>query len=300
MKKYVLILAIFMFIGIIVANSQQSNQSNLIFSHRFHAQEVEASCTDCHETVLESNAASDNLLPAMQTCYNCHDEEDTACTYCHVNPDQAREVNRIVSFKAKFPHSKHAESDSDCLKCHEGISLDETAEGALHIPSNQICSDCHGTADYVEQQDLCLQCHERDFRFKPEDHTKMWQKNHGLVSQIEASSCKHCHQNNYCIQCHEGDNLNRLAHPLNFRNNHGIQAKGNKDNCLSCHQEFAFCIECHKTEMVMPKNHSYANWSNTKEGGRHAREALYDFDSCLSCHNDAYSDNICLRCHGVK
>jgi hypothetical protein len=24
---------------------------------------------------------------------------------------------------------------------------------------------------------------------------------------------------------------------------------------------------------------------------------LYDFDTCSSCHNDAYADNVCLRCH---
>lgn len=287
-----------MFLGIIMAYSPKPD---LIFSHKFHGEEAEALCTDCHETVLGSNMPSDNLLPAMETCYKCHDEEDTECSVCHVDPDAAREVRRIVSLKAKFAHAKHAQSDNDCLQCHEGVNLDETPEANLHIPSNQVCSDCHGMADYLEEQNLCLQCHDREFQFKPTDHTNMWQKNHGLVAQLNQSTCNHCHQISYCIECHEGDNLDRIVHPLNFRNSHGIQAKGNKDNCLTCHQEFAFCIDCHRNEMVMPKNHSYANWSNTidGEGGRHAREALYDFDVCMSCHNDAYSDNICANpgCH---
>lgn len=294
MKKFIIFISLFLSLGIIMAFSQQAD---LIFSHKYHAEEVEATCSACHKTVFESETTRDNLLPAMETCYDCHDEEETECGFCHVNPDEAREVTRIVDLKAKFPHKVHAESEEECITCHEGITQDETPEKELHLPGREKCTECHGAADFVEEKERCLQCHESDFKFIPSDHTKIWQKNHGLLSQINENACSHCHQNNYCVMCHEGDNLDRLAHPLNYRNSHGIQAKGNKDNCLSCHQEHAFCIECHQTEMVMPRNHSYANWANTIDGGRHAREALYDFDTCASCHSDAFSDNICSRCH---
>jgi predicted CXXCH cytochrome family protein len=294
MKKFIIILCLFLLLGIIMASSEQAD---LIFSHKYHAEEVEASCSACHEAAFESKSPNDNLLPDMETCYDCHDEDETECSYCHIDPDEAREVTRIIGLKAKFPHKAHAESDEDCLVCHKGITQEETPKQDLHIPSNDICINCHGAADYNEEKERCLQCHEQDFHFIPADHTNMWKKNHGLVSQIDENSCSHCHQNTYCVMCHEGDNLDRMAHPLNYRNSHGIHAKGNKDNCLTCHQEYAFCIECHQTELVMPRNHSFANWANTVDGGRHAREALYDFDSCSSCHNDAFTDNICLRCH---
>jgi hypothetical protein len=51
--------------------------------------------------------------------------------------------------------------------------------------------------------------------------------------------------------------------------------------------------------MVMPKSHSFAGWSNFSNGGLHVREALADFDYCQSCHSDANSDVVCVRCHGL-
>ena len=117
--------------------------------------------------------------------------------------------------------------------------------------------------------------------------------------EIKEKTCSHCHSNFYCLRCHEGDNLDREAHPLNFRNNHGIEAKANKENCITCHREYAFCNECHAIEMVMPKNHSYAGWSNTTDGGLHAKSAQSDFDYCQSCHSDLNGDVVCMTCHGI-
>jgi hypothetical protein len=229
----------------VLAFAQEKDQ--LIFSHKFHAEEAEAACSDCHEDALTSQDASDNLIPSMETCYNCHDEDDTECSYCHTNPDEAIESPRSVGLKANFAHQIHAKSDQDCANCHGGIVSEEQADGLNHIPGRNQCTDCH--------------------------------------------------QINYCIKCHEGDNLDHLAHPLNFRNNHALAAKGNKDNCVTCHQEQAFCIECHQTELVMPRSHSFANWSNRSNGGRHARKALFDFDSCQSCHNGQSADLVCIECH---
>jgi len=79
---------------------------------------------------------------------------------------------------------------------------------------------------------------------------------------------------------------------------HTKTLSGRPRNCLTCHREFAFCNDCHQIEMVMPKNHSFAGWSNTTTGGLHAKQAQYDFDYCQSCHSDANSDIVCIRCHG--
>ena len=295
MKKMRFILILIISALFVLAYAQEKDE--LIYSHKFHIEEAEVSCSDCHKSVLTSQQASDNLLPPMETCYNCHDEDDTECTFCHTNPDEAIESPRSVGLKANFAHQVHAKSDQDCANCHGGIVSEEQADGLNHIPGRNECADCHGLADFSEEKFLCIQCHNVDMNFVPDDHNALWNKNHGVVAQIEEAACVHCHQTNYCISCHEGDNLDRLAHPLNFRNNHALAAKGNKDNCVTCHQEQAFCIECHQTELVMPRNHSFANWSNTSNGGRHAREAEFDFDSCQSCHNGQAADLVCIECH---
>jgi hypothetical protein len=100
------------------------------------------------------------------------------------------------------------------------------------------------------------------------------------------------------MECHEGDNLDRQAHPLNYRNNHGIDARANKENCITCHRDLSFCNDCHQMEMVMPNNHSYAGWSNRTNGGLHARAAQMDFDYCQTCHSDLSGDVVCITCHG--
>jgi hypothetical protein len=286
------------FILLIISLPVLAQESGIIFSHKFHAQEVEALCSDCHGKALESVSSVDNLLPAMETCYNCHSEEDTDCTVCHADPDNFGVANRVTGFAANFPHAVHASSDSQCLTCHEGIvKKDKVTDVAMNLPQNTVCQTCHEPVDYAENKAMCVQCHSATMSFKPVTHNGGWRDHHGFVSQMDDQSCRHCHQQSYCLECHEGDNLDHETHPLNYKLTHGLDARANKDNCMTCHQEESACIDCHKTELVWPKNHNFANWSNTTDGGGHARAAKYDLDNCMSCHNDAYGDVVCMTCH---
>jgi hypothetical protein len=295
MRKIILLASI-LFVAWVITLYAQVDE--IIFSHKFHAEEVEASCTDCHNAVEASNAAADNLLPDMETCYNCHDEDDTECSLCHTNPDEAGEARRIVDLAAKFPHQIHIENGQECISCHAGIENKNNVQEATHIPEREVCADCHGSADFLNDNTQCLTCHNKTQIQRPGDHLAGWAKNHGKEWEIQEKNCSHCHSNFYCQDCHQGDNLDRQIHPLNYRNNHGIDARANKDNCITCHREYAFCNECHAIEMVMPKNHSYAGWSNTTTGGLHAKAAQYDFDYCQSCHSDLTGDVVCMTCHG--
>jgi hypothetical protein len=294
MKKILVLISACVACWIILGFSQQSD---LIFSHKFHMDEAGAKCIDCHQAAFTSTSPKDNLLPAMQTCNNCHDEKETDCKICHSDPEAAGEVPRIISLMAKFAHQQHVKSEEDCKSCHAGVELQVSPSGSKHVPAPAKCAECHASVDYNEDKSSCLGCHEQNHTFKPADHTRIWKKDHGLVAQLNTDACGHCHQNSYCIQCHEGDNLDRLAHPLNYKTLHGIDARANKENCLTCHQESAFCIECHQNEMVMPRNHAYANWTNTNDGGMHKRQAESDMDYCMSCHNDEYAANVCIECH---
>jgi hypothetical protein len=295
MRKINLIIIVLLALWTICAFAQEDV---LIFSHKYHAEEIGASCTDCHESVETSTSPTDNLLPSMETCYNCHDEDESECSLCHSNADEAVEVARIVDMAAAFSHQVHIEEGQECLDCHSGVENKNEPTAGQHIPDRQACTECHGSADFSQEKDKCLTCHSDIQVVKPADHLAGWKKDHGAAWEINEQTCSHCHSNFYCQECHQGDNLDREVHPLNFRNNHGIEAKANKENCITCHREYAFCNECHAIEMVMPKNHSYAGWSNTTTGGQHAKAAQYDFDYCQSCHSDLTGDVVCMTCHG--
>jgi len=268
-----------------------AQESDLIFSHKLHAVEVEAACSDCHQMADTSRTAFQNLLPDMETCYNCHDQ-DAACTMCHKDPDNAEPYPRITNYIAKFPHLNHVSQNLECSTCHSGIESSETVFDK-HLPAMNTCISCHNE---IEQVDYCYTCHGAHKDLQPSNHRLDWTKIHGMASQTD-DDCKMCHSDNQCLDCHQKDNLDRKVHRLNFRNNHGILARGNKENCYTCHEELSFCVDCHRQEMVMPRTHASAGWSNTSTGGRHARAAQQDLDSCISCHNENISEPICMQCH---
>lgn len=289
MKKIIFILGLF-FIGIL-SYLLLAQDVDLIFSHKLHTEEIGASCADCHNAE-ESALATDNLLPSKESCYNCHDKEEE-CTVCHKDPENAVKFPRITTYIAKFPHTKHVDVAGSCDRCHAGVAVSENIYDR-HLPNMASCIGCHKVTDHT---DYCFSCHGQGENLKPADHQLAWKSQHGIAVQTNKDECKVCHTENYCVDCHHGDNLDRKVHALNFVNNHALQARGNKDNCYTCHEEQAFCVDCHRQRMVMPRNHSTANWSNTKTGGAHARAAKLDLDSCLGCHSDTQGDPVCILCH---
>lgn len=268
-----------------------AQQIELIFSHKYHAEEVGAACTDCH-AVAESSSSADNLLPNMESCYNCHDSEQE-CTVCHKDPDNAVVYPRITDYIAKFSHQKHMSDEQTCNQCHNNVAMSENILDK-HLPKMNSCVTCHTNET---KDDYCLICHEKGENLIPADHNVMWDSEHGIAANNDENTCSSCHLENSCTECHEGDNLDHKVHSLNYVNNHGIYARGNKDNCLTCHEEFIFCNECHIQRMVLPRTHSRANWTNKTTGGVHARAAKMDMDLCVSCHSDVIADPVCVLCH---
>ncbi len=269
-----------------------AQELELIFSHKYHAEEVSVACTDCH-LAETSTSPTDNLLPDMERCYTCHDKDNTECTICHKDPDNAIVYPRVTSYIAKFSHQKHSGETFNCETCHSGVNKSSDVQ-SKHISTMSQCVQCH---ENNAKGDYCYTCHNTSENLEPADHSLAWEDEHGIVAGMAKENCSVCHQLHKCDKCHEGDNLDRKVHRLNFVNNHGISAKGNKDNCLTCHEEQAFCMDCHSQRMVMPRNHSRANWSNTTTGGVHARAAKLDLDNCMSCHSNAVGDPVCVVCH---
>ena len=291
MKRIIIFSLALIFLTLIITYLTAQNV-DLKFSHKYHMKEVETACDDCHDAAT-SMSAQDNLLPDMDKCYSCHDEEETECTVCHKDPDNAEVYPRIVNYIDKFPHKKHIEQSIPCEKCHAGVDESDNIM-EKHLPNMAVCSQCHRE---LAKTDFCYDCHKKGMNLKPANHDGQWKANHAYAAVMDKEQCTQCHTDNSCNECHSSDNLDRKVHPLNFVNNHAIYAKGNTENCYTCHEELSFCVDCHRERMVMPRNHAFANWSNTTTGGAHARAARLDMDSCLSCHSDTQGDPVCVVCH---
>jgi len=291
MKKQIIVSILLL---VVAGGWAQAPKDTLIFSHRLHI-DGGADCATCHVKVDSSVQPSDNLLPDMETCYQCHDRE-AACTLCHTHPDEAGDYSRVTKYIAKFPHSRHISEKTTCLGCHQGIATKEKT-GKGHLPSMKACAKCHSDLD---KPDYCYDCHAQGEKLQPADHQLDWRKDHGAAKLAGKDNCKLCHSDHQCLNCHQGDNLDRQVHPRNFRVTHGIKARVNKETCYSCHQDRQVCIDCHRAELVMPRTHAAAGWSNAKTGGSHRRAAAMDLENCMTCHSDQAGDPICAQCHKAR
>jgi hypothetical protein len=270
-----------------VAASVEWN-SDLIFSHKLHVQDLGAECAACHEGALTSQSGLDDLLPEMETCYNCHDE-DMDCAACHEQPDDPVLLPRIDTYNEKFNHEVHAENDIDCAKCHAGVEGKEVVTSGVHLPDMDNCMQCHQTPAKIEG---CYLCHTRDEQLIPADHSGDWTQSHGMYSESGAQNCNSCHRETYCTDCHQGENLMNEAHPPNFIATHPTSYAIGESDCASCHQGRDYCIECHmEVNRVLPANHMMPDWN----GHEHAREARANFDNCVVCHTE--NDMSCQTCH---
>ncbi|MFN3821838.1 MAG: hypothetical protein ACK4OO_05840, partial [bacterium] len=128
-----------------------------------------------------------------------------------------------------------------------------------------------------------------------------WTKLHGQASQRDENGCAMCHQvgaQNDCQSCHQGSGLSS-PHPQKFIHSQNyLRGKGFVD-CQSCHQPESFCASCHIQQMVIPFNHHRPGWTNSRDGGFHARQAEAEFDYCIICHTATIRQATCFTagCH---
>lgn len=300
------------------------------FSHKFHAENVGAECTDCHGNALTSENSSDFLLPKMATCYNCHDEKSTPCEYCHLDtqnmvPYEAP-IRRII-----FSHKFHIENQKiECLQCHAGSDKVDYATPE-HLPSMESCFTCHNNRTATNE---CEACHKETVSLLPSSHKVVdFMTEHKKLVRAGGveNNCITCHTDDFCQQCHDGVNLVRVpltgkdfyspytpqssgkrqlvlqrVHDLNYRYTHGIEAKSKEKDCYVCHDRQTFCSGCHApngditSSQVKPEWHSgndFVTIGVGSGGGRHAKLAKRDIEMCMSCHDTEGADPTCIICH---
>jgi len=292
------------FLFLMCAAMVQGQTDRIKFSHKYHIQEEELDCSDCHAGVEQSKAGKDNLLPTQETCSDCHDvAEKDSCQKCHTKPDFAGKLQPITHYNGVFSHQKHLlDTGLNCTDCHSNVASAGYGQKVV-LPDMIQCMTCHEQ----KQQPLgCRTCHTLSENIRPDFHGLDFIRAHGQMAETHAvlpdapKTCETCHKSTYCEDCHEGENLSRKTHPLNFEFTHSLEAQSNEKNCITCHTDRSFCTSCHLENHVIPHNHT-AGWSNNipGDGGRHRFEALSDLESCMSCHEDN-ADQICRKCHVGK
>jgi hypothetical protein len=258
-------------------------------AHPVHAAQG-VTCEKCHPAGT-SQAGTDNLLPEMDTCGECHDlADETKCGQCHANPTAPAAAPRVTTIVQKFSHAKHVAQGTDCAACHGATAKDEP-----QLPEKAICRRCHETASGRAD---CAFCHAESEPRRPATHTEQWLALHATEARVAENRCLVCHTQTDCQECHAGDNVRPRVHALDFAYNHALEARGSETTCSACHEDAQFCQACHLANFVMPENHSRGDWVAGQLGGRHAEEAGFDLESCVACHDDGKASPVCARCHG--
>ena len=291
MKKLYFIGGLIIISGIVVAG-QLKWDSDLTFSHKYHIEEEGVECTDCHGAVEESTSGTDDLLPAMSTCFECHDDEEDNCSFCHKNAKDKRIIlPRVVEYIPKFNHKKHAAEGISCNKCHADINTKETVQSGLHLPMMSDCMECHETPETIAG---CYKCHTTNQTLLPDNHALSWKSQHGMESETGDQNCASCHTKSFCVDCHQGTNLLNESHAPEFISTHSLSFSVRESNCENCHQGLDDCRECHtQVNYVIPVNHSMPTW----KGELHAQEGRADFDNCMVCHTQ--DETTCASCHNL-
>ncbi|MBK8230814.1 MAG: hypothetical protein IPK72_09590 [Candidatus Eisenbacteria bacterium] len=256
-------------------------------AHAKHA-ENGVPCQACHGSALTSKSGTDNLMPAMEVCAECHDvASEEHCGDCHTNLEApgigARHAVRVQNFS----HELHAKSESDCASCHGSAHEPE-------IPGMAVCRDCHATASAMND---CRTCHAADEPLRPMSHMPDWAATHGGEALVPDADCADCHTQTDCQDCHAGDNVRPRVHPLGFDSSHALEARANAIDCAGCHEDVSFCSSCHTERQVLPRDHSSADWLKKLGGGRHAEEGRFDVESCIACHDAGTAPATCSECH---
>jgi hypothetical protein len=262
-----------------------------IFTHKYHLKEAGAVCIDCHKDAPNSSVSSDNLLPKMAICYNCHDEKTTECTKCHKDTIDIKPfVNPTRDFR--YSHKFHISLDSiDCRVCHPGMEeVNFAYENEKAIPEMNLCFGCHNNGmdisklDYVKKINSknfvasknCELCHINLSNLKPETHySSNFSKSHARMARVGLfdNECETCHADNFCQNCHAGSRLLPLKDFISNATSEKNPKPENLDNT---------------NKMILQNVHSL-NYIMT-----HGFDARTKKIECFTCHDQ---QNFCNECH---
>ena len=102
-------------------------------------------CLACHNYL---STGEDELLPSLEDCMRCHEEQDRPILLPPTAP---------MNFVCSGCHEPHSDGRiAPCEDCHR-----ESETFGLHEhPDHQLCGDCHEPHGWVSKNSHCLDCHE--------------------------------------------------------------------------------------------------------------------------------------------
>ncbi|NOZ54722.1 MAG: hypothetical protein GXP08_16565 [Gammaproteobacteria bacterium] len=284
--------------------------------------EVNGSCTNCH----------DNDKPNDQL----HNNVSNVCDACHSSGDQWSPALRV----------DHGEVILPCQQCHDGVVA--TGKDANHIDTTSDCGVCHNTlnwdnattnhAEILARGDSCISCHNgQQATGKSQNHINSsdecqachqaggtWSTNNVDHAQV-FGSCESCHNksnnhistSNACDACHVTapglwSTINNVDHAQVLGDCSGCHSKDNghintSNQCNACHstdtwepvitvdhlQVQGSCFNCHNGAIAVGKTADHVDVQNVCEGCHSTIrwkpvitvDHAYVNGSCSSCHD---------------
>lgn len=257
---------------------------------------VEDDCTSCHDVSITKEGTTVELAaPEPDLCVMCHDSMEAA-----------------AAGELKFSHAPVTDS---CLTCHTPHAGDQ--EALLTMPKNELCGECHDTADLgdahggqLTKNTDCTSCHAAHG-----SNNRKLLKGSTQHAPFADASCDACHRAPFagrirlrsrgekvCIACH-GDLREEAGEHGSIHA--ALDGTRSRAGCLSCHDPHMspnptllkaegnkLCGECHA---------SVVEAANADTG--HAAAA----EDCATCHQPHTSENaallteatpdLCMMCH---
>ncbi len=232
----------------------------ILFDHALHVVDEAFECATCHADIEESEETGAIVLPAMETCSDCHDDAaaPSECALCHVDTSNLRPLSHRA-FDWAQDHAWEmrlgpgpedcvtCHTDDDCAVCHDSPTLAAGGSGAPRTLA-ELRIDPDGSRGLALEQ-----VHELNYLFT-----------HPLDVRIHARDCDTCHdRQDFCVTCHEGTQDGGFFRPVPL-------VHGGPD---------------------------FVRVGVGSGGGRHAELARRDIESCAACHDEVGADPVCITCH---
>lgn len=288
---------------------------DLVFSHQQHVTGQKLECVACHAGIEKSEKPSVAYLPAMASCYTCHNDvtASNACESCHPRveimlplthraPDWAKQHKRLIRADHTSSDCAVCHTDNFCQTCHAEASLQLT-RGDLRRSLAENRPAPSGKNPLVTQN-----VHELNYLFV-----------HSLDLRAKQADCFSCHnQQTFCADCHSRNQDAGFAapFPLSHRSpdfvrigvgsgggQHATLARRDIESCAACHDlegRDPVCLTCHVDRTPGrgddPKTHLAI--SRNEHGEWHSNAG----STCYNCHTNTQKAGIgfCGYCHGMQ
>ncbi len=295
----------------LICNDCHATIASKLDEHPDNLKKMEiANCFVCHKEQADEHRESIHGISLEQgiteaaTCWNCHGSHDIlavdnpeskvsndnlgeTCGSCHDDPKFAQKFNLInersgLRFKDSFHYTlmktRGIEIDMNCTTCHGVHNIKNRIQPGSTISAfgiNETCAQCHqGVVDNYKNSihwigaqkglrvaPICSDCHS--------EHSER------AKEMAEGTFSVRKFQEEICISCHQDPILtSRLglsqSQAYTYQDSyHGLAVERNDPKA-------AFCIDCHNTHSILPKNHpeSSVNEANVLQ-------------TCKKCHEDA-------------